>query len=125
MVSSFILKQAQAARRRGLRRQSATAIDLGAVKHKDERGRPRFPINDVSHARNALSRLPVAKNLPADAKKRIAQRAANVIGHVTPGAERYGVTRITRSPGPALRQPRAFLEGGRMRIERRSRVRLD
>ena len=107
------------------RRKAATIIDYGAEQRRAEMGRPRFPINSKPLARNVLTRLPQAKNLPADAKKRIAQRAANVIGHVTPGAERYGVTRITRSPGPALRQPRAFLEGGRMRIERRSRVRLD
>lgn len=125
MASKFIQEQAAAAAKRRMRRQSATVIDFGEVKRKDERGRPRFPINTPNRARNALSRLSIAKNLPDDAKKRIAQRAANVIGHVTPGAERLGVTRVTRSPGPALRQPRALLEGGRMRIERRSRVRLD
>lgn len=107
------------------RRASATIIDYGAQKRLMEKGRARFPIPDKTHAKLALARLSQAKGLSPDARKRVAQRAANVLGKVTPGAERYGVTRLSRSRAGAVKQGRTYIEGRRMWIERRQKVRLD
>ena len=68
----------------------------------DDRGRSRFPIADRAQARTALSRLSQAEGLTHEQKQVVAQRAANVLGEVTPGARRYGVTGLIRSRREAI-----------------------
>jgi len=45
----------------------------------------RFPIppGDEAAARNALARIPVAKGLSAEEKKKIARKAVSTLGHMT------------------------------------------
>lgn len=101
------------------RRLTASIIDLREREPggPPEKGRPRFPIATKAEARNALARLPIAKNLPSEAKRRVAQRAANVLQKVTPGAERFGVERVTMSRPQAIDQAPLIL--GRHRSTRR------
>ena len=42
--------------------------------------RYRFPMPDKAHARNALARLPQAKNLTAADRKKIRNRANKILG---------------------------------------------
>ena len=42
--------------------------------------RYRFPMPDKAHARNALARLPQAKNLTAADRKKIRSRAFKILG---------------------------------------------
>jgi len=42
--------------------------------------RYRFPMPDKAHARNALARLPQAKNLTAAERKKIRNRANKILG---------------------------------------------
>lgn|SRR3990167_9347911 len=107
------------------RRRFATFIDFGEEKRRAEHGRARFPMDSKARAKNALARLSQAKGLTSTEKKHAAQRAANVLGKVTPGAEKYGVTRVTQPPAQAIRQRKAYMEGGRTWVERRRKVRLD
>jgi hypothetical protein len=93
------------ARRRRLR---ATFIDKRGLEPPvaDDKGRPRFPIADRAQARSALSRLSQTEGLTSEQKQVVAQRAANVLGEVSPGARKYGVTRLTRSRREAvMRRP--------------------
>jgi len=48
----------------------------------------RFPIppGDEAAARNALARIPVAKGLSAEEKRKIARQAVSTLGHMTPAA---------------------------------------
>ena len=57
------------------RKRSAT------IKQKTNGGtRYRFPMPDKTHARNALARLPQAKNLTAAERKTIRDRANRILG---------------------------------------------
>ena len=57
------------------RKRSAT------IKQKTNGGtRYRFPMPDKAHARNALARLPHAKNLSATDRKKIRGRAFKILG---------------------------------------------
>jgi len=61
-----------------VRKRTATVVE----KQKGPKGggtRYRFPIPDVTHARNALARLPQAKGLSADEKKKIVRTACKVL----------------------------------------------
>ena len=50
----------------------------------------RFPMPDVSHARNALARLDQAHGLSDADKAKIRARARRIIGHETPATEKKG-----------------------------------
>lgn len=49
----------------------------------------RFPIPDMAHARNALSRLPQAHGLSSEDKKRIMSKAAAKLGHKTESMKKW------------------------------------
>jgi hypothetical protein len=83
----------------------------------------RFPQPNEAHARNALARLSHAEKLTPEQRRIVAQRAANILGEVTPGAMKYGVTGLTTSPTQAISQ-RPIVIGGRKPIRAR-RITLD
>ena len=99
---------------------SPTVLDL----RRTPSAAARFPIPDKGHARDALARLAHAKNLPPEARQIVAQRAANVLGKVTPGAEKYGVWQLTRSQRDALTQPPVVIHGHKSRLLPHRKVRI-
>lgn len=57
------------------KRKALPNKDFAVIDKKDGKEKRRFPINDKAHARNALARLPQAKGLSSEDKKKIKAKA--------------------------------------------------
>jgi len=70
-------KVRNAAISQSLRKKTATFTQPG----RQSGQKYRFPMPDKAHARNALARLPQAKNMPPGMATKVRARANRMLGH--------------------------------------------